>query len=153
MQLPARLSALVAGVTVCSCMHARATTLEPTDVQRSRDRIAIEEIVTAKGIATAYDAIVQLRPEFLTPRRQLTTPELRTKQGADELLNETDGRFPAVYINGALKGAPGILRTIRVETVIEICRYPSGHVPTRYGINNPGGVVDVRTRPEGRESR
>lgn len=116
-------------------------------IQRSRDVLTSEEI-GAKAVRTAYDAIVQLRPEYLKPvTRPLSVEGVRSKQGADELLEERDGRFPAVFLNGVPQGGPSVLRTIRASSIIEIRRFPATHVPPKYGPNHADGVLDVLTRP------
>jgi len=104
--------------------------------------------ITATSLRTAYDAIVQLRPEFLKPASPpLTTTALRSRQGADELLAERDGRFPTVFLNGRRQGGPPVLRTIPATTIIDIRYFPAAHVPARYGFENRDGVIDVRTTP------
>lgn len=119
-----------------------------TQVRRSRDVLGFEEI-NAKGARTAYDAILLLRPEFLKPRSApLATDELRSKRSADELLEERDGRFPTIFLNGAIQSGPAVLRTIRASVIIEIRYYPDGHVPAKYGIRSTG-IIDVHATPSG----
>jgi hypothetical protein len=119
----------------------------PPPVRRTRDVLTREEI-NAKGVRTAYDAIVHLRPEFLRPPSpQLTTEGLRSKQSADQLLEERDGRFPTVFVNGSRQGGPAVLRTIPAGSITDIRYYPATLVPAKYGTNHRDGVIDVRAAP------
>jgi hypothetical protein len=117
-------------------------------VQRSYDLLKVDEI-NAAGIPTAFEAIVRLRPKFLKPPSPpLTTGELRSRQGADELLDERDGRFPTVFVNGVLQGGSAVLRAIPSSSIIDIRHYSPGRVPGRYGIKAPDGLIEVRITQE-----
>lgn len=152
-----RICALLVSVAVASSCATRGrvqrddavpmTASAPVPVQRSRDMLSSKQIA-ARGVRTAYDAIVQLRPEFLKPASPpLTAAALRTRQGADELLEEPDGRFPTVFLNGVRQGGPAVLRTIPSTTIFDIRYFSAPHIPTKYGLENRDGVIDVRTTP------
>ena len=142
---------VAAGLIVAGCGTARTPELSQpgshvaSQLQHSRDVIAADEIA-GKQVRTAYDVIVQLRPEFLKPARRVARAGLRTRQAMDELFDEQDGRFPFVFLNGQPQGGPAILRTISAASIVDIRRYREGHVPTAYGIGHAAGVIDVRTK-------
>ena len=94
------------------------------------DRIGFPELGSA-SIPNAYEAVAQLRPEFLRPRRTSSNP---------------NGELPVVYVDGRYEGGVDVLRTIPVGVVAEV-RYlrpvAANHDLGRF---HAGGAISVRTR-------
>ena len=117
-------------------------------VRRSRDILTAEEIREAHA-SSAYDAILRLRPEFFTGgttgARALDDASANRSAavGAEDIQN----RSPAVFVNGNRESGPMALRSILTAVIADIRYYPDLYVPPTYGLTNPGGVIDVRTRP------
>lgn len=99
---------------------------------RDRNIITAEEIADVQ-VATAYDVVQTLRPEYLRTRglRSMSASE---PQGA------------VVYVDNVRRGGPESLRTLPRESVLEI-RYLNGaDATTMYGTNHGDGAILVRTR-------
>lgn len=99
---------------------------------RQRDLITAEEIA-AINVATAFDVVRQLRPEFLRSRGTMS-------------LRETGGEYAVVYMNGMRMGGPEQLHQIRASDV-ETIRYISAtDATTRWGTGHTGGVIEVTVK-------
>lgn len=114
-------------LTACSSTGVKSSA-EP---RGSRDVITREQLAESSA-ANVYDHIHRARPEALRARGQSSI-----RGGAE---------MPVVYIDGVRRGAPELLRQIRLNDVEEI-RFVNGtDASTRYGLGHGGGVIDVRTR-------
>lgn len=78
--------------------------------------------------STAYDAVQRLRPGFLRLRTTSSGP----------------GFLPEVFVDGMRKGSPELLRAIPASEVAEIRYLTVQDATTRYGLNVPAGVLDVK---------
>lgn len=83
-------------------------------------------------IRTAFDAIEQLRPQFLRTRANPTVGGSRL----DPI---------RVYVNGTPWGAPESLRNVRAEEVVRIRFIRPGDAQTRYGMDHGSGALEVTT--------
>lgn len=105
-------------LAACGSAHAG-----PGGARPSRDLITREEIA-ASPVATAYEAVERLRPEFL-----------RSIRG---------GGPPNVYVNDSSSGGIDILRSIRADNVDEIRYLDAVAANLRFGLNNTSGVILVQ---------
>ncbi|HEX7090816.1 MAG TPA: hypothetical protein VF192_11820 [Longimicrobiales bacterium] len=113
---------------------ASACSSAPRRAQASRDR----DVVTAAELAgvaasTAYEALQQLRPEYLRGRGVLS---LETPTTA----------LPVVYLDDIRAGGLEALHSIRVADIYEIRFYRAADATTRYGTGHPGGAIVVTTQ-------
>ena len=117
-------------------------------VERKRDLLSVEEI-RAIAAPNAYDAILRLRPEFFGRRKgqyvDIDAPS--PNRSGIENAARPDEQSPTVFLNGTEQGGPATLRTIPASAIVQIRYYREMYVPTRYGMNHPRGVIDVRTTP------
>jgi hypothetical protein len=100
---------------------------------RNRSLITADEI-SALHVATAYEVVEMLRPQFLRTR------------GAASINDPTP--IPAVvYVDGFRHGdTPEALKTIDRVAVREIEYLDSREATTRFGTGHRGGAILVRTR-------
>jgi hypothetical protein len=121
------LAFLVLAVLLASCASSGSRS-----GGRDRDIITAEEIADVQ-VATAYDIVQTLRPEYLRTRG-LRSMGASQPQGA------------VVYVDNVRRGGPESLRTLPRESVLEI-RYLNGaDATTMYGTNHGDGAILVRTR-------
>jgi hypothetical protein len=102
----------------------------PSDVLTAADLSAVRSLASA----TAYEAVVQLRPGFLRPR-DVRTGAILTGELA-----------PAVFVGGMFAGGPEVLRGITVSAVAEMLYVRSFEAMLRYGPNYGAGVILVRLK-------
>jgi hypothetical protein len=115
---------LVAGAA-CATGGERAAS--PTGV------LEAEEIRAAgPQIRTAYDAVEQLRPQFLRTRANPTVGGRRVDP-------------VRVYVNGTLWGDPESLVRIRAEEVVRIRYIRPADAQTRFGMDHGSGALEVST--------
>jgi hypothetical protein len=96
--------------------------------------IITEEELGRIHVATAYDAVERLRPDFLRGR------------GPVSQRNPDAGR-PVVYIAGVRQqGGPAVLRQVRFGDVREIQYLGGVDATTRYGTDHAGGAILVFLR-------
>ncbi len=89
--------------------------------------------IAGSGVATAYDAIKSLRPEWLQ-RRQSHYGQ-----------TEAQATIP-VYLGNQLLGGLDELSTISAENVREIYRYTAGQATLLWGPGNAEGAIQVITK-------
>jgi hypothetical protein len=88
-----------------------------------------QEISASPYQATnAYEAVDKLRPGFLRPRTTSSGP----------------GYLPTLFIDGIRKGSVDLLRSISSNEIAEIRYLSVQDATTRYGLNVPAGVLDVK---------
>lgn len=108
----------------------------------SQDLIERQEIVTA-NVATAYEAIQQLRPMMLNVRGRSVVARESDASG------DLSSRGPVVYLDGVRHGDIDSLRGIAANDIHEI-RFIDGSTATmRWGTGHGGGVIHVRTQSGG----
>ncbi len=101
----------------------------------SRDTLERDEIAAEGGqIRTAYDAVEQLRPQFLRNR-----PNATVGVGAATV------EPVVVYVDGIQRGGVAELRNIPIERVLRIHYVRPTDAQTRYGIGHGSGVIEVTT--------
>lgn len=96
---------------------------------RSASNLVTRQELSTVTVDNAYDAVQRLRPNMLRAR---TT----SAPGA----NQT----PVVFVDGIRKGSIEYLRSIPRGEVQEIRYLNVQDATTRYGMNVPAGVLDVK---------
>ena len=115
---------VLAAAAACA---SRGVTVPP-----SGDVISAEEIDGIQ-VATAYDVIQRLRPEFLRSRGRIAG-------------GVAGSQSPVVYVDGVRAGGLDTLRGIAARDVAEIRRIGAADATTRYGTGHAGGVIEITTR-------
>jgi len=119
-------------IAVCVAALACAQATQPARTTRSR-RVLPGDDIQAASVATAYQAVARLRPEWLRRRGRISV----RNPGAGAVV---------VYLNGMRQGGAGELHAIAAEAVVEM-EYLSGQeATTRFGTGHGGGVILVRLR-------
>lgn len=109
----------------------RALPARPT---RSADLIVADELATSAA-RNVYDAISQLRPQWLSAARLRSPVEFEAAGEAGILI---------VYVDGVRYGPIEALRQLSLRGVTE-CRYYNARDATlRFGTGHPAGAIDVR---------
>ena len=91
-------------------------------------RAEIDEL----GAETAFDAVRQLRPQYLRGRAVVS-------------VEYPWASLPVVYMNGLFRGDLTSLRAILVQDIEEIQFISPSDATTRWGTGHPGGVIHVLT--------
>ena len=121
----------VAALLLTASLAACASTGGSSPV-RERDVITAEEIARLH-VATAYDVVQNLRPEFLRSR------------GAASIQNPAP-ETAIVYVDGVRSGGIDALHNLPRDVLHEI-RYLNGaDATTIYGTGHGGGAIQVITR-------
>jgi len=92
--------------------------------------------LTATGAPDLFNALRQVRPEFLQAR------------GVSSIRTATPD-FPAVYLDGVQIGGIDELSNISTVNVREVRRLSAREALVRTGTNNPGGAILVFTKSGG----
>ena len=104
----------------------------PATAPRRSNVITAEEIATSQT-ATAYDAVRELRPQWLQARG----PDLVTARGRPGA---------RVAIDDVIRGRLDELRAVRVGNIQEIRFISASDATTRWGTGGQGGVIEIITR-------
>ena len=94
----------------------------------SREMLGEAEIATAH-VTTAYDAIMRLRPTYVTWQRISTGNERRL-----------------VYVDGMLMGGLDVLRTMPAADIHEVKLLTNVSGAYGYALNNSGGAILITTK-------
>lgn len=97
-----------------------------------RDLLVADEIHRTSAV-TAYDAVRQLRPEWLRRR------------GRSSIQNAT-AEVLVIYLDGARVGTLQMLRSISVGSILDIRHLDASDATTRFGTGHAGGALLIRTR-------
>ncbi len=118
---------------------AACATVSRAPQTHDRLRISADELM-ATHASTLFDAIQQLRPEFLRARgvSSISSP------GAD---------VPRVFVDNVEMGDIQFLKTISVGDVAEVQRIPAEQATTRWGTGYIGGALMVLTHSGASRSR
>ena len=126
--LSALLLALAAGAAAC-------VRVPPSADSTSSQIILADEIERSRAV-TAYDAVAKLRRNFLSDR------------GRTSLLDASAPTVPNVYVDGMPFGPLTTLNNIPAQQVFSIRLYRAWEAQTKYGTDNPAGVIDVTTKKQ-----
>ena len=126
-----RVCVLLAGISITACATAATPGPRSTFSQAGRDVITAAEIV-ASHVTDAYQAVAQLRPEYLRRR------------GATAMLSFTPPAV-VVYLDDLPYGGAESLHTIPLERVRLIRYVDPSDAEMRWGGMHRGGVILVTT--------
>lgn len=101
---------------------------------RSSALISTEEIEGLPGLQTAYEAIEQLRPNWLRSR------------GSVSLQAPAEASYPMVFMNGRRMGDMNMLRSIPITDVGTARFLSAREATTLHGTGYPAGIIDISTR-------
>lgn len=101
----------------------------------SRAFVSAEDLSQFPGGWNAFEALSQLRPEFLNP--------VPGSYASGQVLT------PTVIIDGIHRGGIEMLRTLRLGEVVSMRYYRSLDATTRFGPQHTGAVIEVRLRGSG----
>lgn len=118
------------GVSLTACAAAGPSS-RPGLGSAGREVLTAAEIVAAK-VTDAYQAVSQLRPEFLRKRAAMPTPRFGTPT-------------VAVYLDDLQFGGAESLRSIPLERVRTIRYITPIDADLRWGGSHPSGVILVTT--------
>lgn len=107
-----------------------ATTTSGTAGARRNSNLITEQEIAALNVSNVYDAVSQLRPNFLRSRGRTT-------------IVGTASEFASVYVNGQLYGDISSLRNIVASQVHEIRYYSASEAATQFGMQNGNGVIEL----------
>lgn len=112
----------VVGLTLLAAACASGGSSGESGPRRDRNLITSEELIQVAEVATAFDAIRRLRPNWLRGRGTSSAK---------------------VFIDGVQMGDTGVLRNYRVDVIRE-CRFiPHADATLRFGTGYGGGVIEV----------
>jgi hypothetical protein len=131
MRYVAILLAAVAALSACASGTGGGT--ETGGAKPQANLLTPEEIAEARTAHNAYEAVQQLRPQWLTPRPSRSTAD-RTP------------RVPVAFVDTMELGGLTALRTIAVTDVVEIRYYDSREAVARFGVKYNTGIIQVITR-------
>ena len=127
---------LVAVAAIMACAPASGTsgTSGASAAPRRADYLTAEEIVGANAdVATAYEALSRLRPNWLVSHGTTS-------------FNPGNG-FAIVYVDGQRYGDVNSLRNIQASQIADIHYYDVTQAGARFGLRaGPGGVIEVRIK-------
>lgn len=86
--------------------------------------------LSAANSDNLYDAIVKLRPEWLSSRGPTSVSDA-SPTGAD------------VYMNGNFLGKADYLRDVRLLDVTSVRYWDAGQASARFGMGHPRGVIEI----------
>ena len=112
---------------------AVVTRVDPVQ-RRSANVIAREELQKV-SYTNAYDAVMQLRPQWLSTARQRSPTENEEAGGASSIV---------LYLDGARVGTMDMLRQVALTGVQEIRYYDAREATNRFGTGHTAGAIDVR---------
>lgn len=119
-------------VALTGLLVLAACSSAPAGSSRDRDRITVTEI-EATNVASAYDVVQALRPEFLRSRGVSSV-----RSGSPETA--------IVYVDGVRAGGLGELRRVPREQLEEISYMSGSDATTMYGTGHGGGAILVVTK-------
>lgn len=91
--------------------------------------VLTQDEIGTTPVATIYDAVNRFRPRFLQPHATGSTRQA----------------YAIVYVDGVRRGNFDVLRSLPAGSLIEVRYLNPTDATTRYGLDVPGGVLDVIT--------
>lgn len=120
---------------LCALLAGCAASTGSSGERRSSSNILTRDEIVASGVTNLYDAIQQLRPQFLRNRGNSSL-----LGGADQI---------KVYLNGSELGGTATLRTLVPGNVERVEFVRGADTSVRFGLDNPAGVISVTTSAGG----
>jgi hypothetical protein len=96
----------------------------------SRSTTLTQEQLASANSDNLYDAIVKLRPEWLTTRGPSSVTDI-APASAD------------VYMAGSMLGKTEYLKEVRLADVSEVRYWDAGSASARFGMGHPRGVIEI----------
>ena len=122
---------LVATAALLLAGCARATTQgSGAAADRGPRNVLTQEQLAATNAETLYDAIVRLRPEWLSSR------------GPTSVTDATP-TLASVFMNGNALGKAERLRDMHVNDVTEVRYWDAASASARFGMGHPRGVIEL----------
>ncbi len=119
---------LVGVAALLGCATAASNT-----AARSNAKVITEQEIATSGVTNAYEAVQRLRPSFLRARGPVS-------------MRSSNTGLPVVYQNGLRYGDIASLRMMPIVQVSEIRFYNAAEANTKFGIDTPNGIIDVKMR-------
>jgi len=116
-------------VGVLACAQAARTTAGPTTSRH----VLLGDEIQAASVATAYQAVARLRPEWLHRRGQMS-------------IRDPSAGAVVVYLDGLREGGATALEAIAAENVLAMEYLDGSEATTRFGTGHAGGAILVRLR-------
>jgi hypothetical protein len=126
-----RILAVLALATICVVVGCAGAA--PGQSGRANSAQITESELAATNSDNLYDAIVKLRPDWLTTRGP--------KSVTDMTLASVD-----VVMNGTTVGNVDYLREVRLLDVSGVRFWNAGQAATRFGMGHPRGVIELIRR-------
>lgn len=125
---------LAASLATCVLALAAGCATRAATPRAEADLLTAEQLA-GHGHQNAYDAIRQLRPQWL-----------RSARGQSSIVESSSSqRGLRVYVDGILFGKASDLRSLEVRAVREIRFLDAGKATLQYGTNHAEGAVVVTT--------
>ena len=115
------------GLIACAGSAARA------GGDRGASAVLTQEQLAGTDSGNLYDAIMKLRPAWLTSR------------GPTSVTDPTP-TVPSVYMDGSMLGRADYLREVRILDVTEVRYWDAGRASARFGMGHPRGVIEITRR-------
>ena len=126
-----RASFVLAGASLCACAAAATPSGRPAFASAGRDVITAAEIVSSR-VTDAYQAVIQLRPEFLRRRGATASPSIPSPP-------------VLVYLDDLPYGTVESLHVVPLERVRLIRYIPAAESDLRWGGSHAAGAILVTT--------
>jgi hypothetical protein len=126
-----RMAGIALGVALTGCAASSTPSTRPSLSTAGRDVLTAAEIVAAR-VTDAYQAVSQLRPEFLKRRSAVAVPAFTPVS-------------VAVYLDDQPFGNTESLHMIPLDRVRIIRYMPRTEAEIRFGKSFPAGVIQVTT--------
>jgi hypothetical protein len=114
-------------VAVLGCASASTS-----GTPRNRSLITDEEIAAAH-VTSAYDAVERLRPLWL-------------RSHGETSINTPGTQYANVYVDGQRYGDLSTLRNLLAGQIAEMRYYSGPEGATKFGLQNSGGVIEVKLK-------
>ena len=120
-------------VPLVTLLGACSWASSPRGESPSSQIIYADEIERSSAV-NAYEAIAKLRHNFLSDR------------GKTSILDTSSPTVPNVYVDGIPYGPLASLYNIPAHQIASIRLYRAWEAQTKFGMDNPAGVIEVTTK-------
>jgi hypothetical protein len=124
--------AALASGAVCLFLACSSATTQ-TGTRRESRNLLTQEQLAATNTTSLYEAILKLRPEWLSSRGPISVTNAAPS-------------VPSVFMNGTMLGKAEYLREMRVLDVTEVRYWEAGPASARFGMGHPRGVIEISRR-------
>jgi len=124
---------LAVAASLVACSAGAGTGDETGGARPNRNLLTAAEIAEVRTLHNAYDAVAQLRPQWLTPRPSRSA-------------SDPTPRVPAAFVDRMELSGLQAMRTVSVGEILEIRYFESGEAVARFGRRYDSGVVQIITR-------